>query len=63
LRYIQNLVRQHEGTRPLGGLRYGWEHNIEMNVKEIECESVGWFNLDQDRRQWQSLVKMVINGH
>jgi hypothetical protein len=32
-----------------------------MDVKEIECESVAWINVDQDRGQWQALVNMVIN--
>jgi hypothetical protein len=43
------LFRRPEGKRPLGRHRHRWEDNINMDFKEIECESVDWIHLAQDR--------------
>jgi len=32
-----------------------------MNLTEMECESVDWMNLAQDRDQWRALVNTVMN--
>jgi hypothetical protein len=32
------------------------EHNIKMNLIEMECKGVDLVNLGQDRDQWQGLV-------
>jgi len=32
-----------------------------MDLKEIDWESVDWMHLAQDRDQWRTLVKTVIN--
>jgi hypothetical protein len=37
---FQVLVGKNEGERPLGKPSRRWEDNIEMNLKEIGCESV-----------------------
>jgi len=35
--------------------------NIQMDLKEVECEGVNWIELVQDRAQLWSLVKLVMN--
>jgi hypothetical protein len=34
-----------QGNRPLGRPGHSWERNIKMNVREVGCESVDWFEL------------------
>ena len=36
--------------RPLGSLRFGWEVNIKMNLKEIGWEEVDCIHLTQDTK-------------
>jgi hypothetical protein len=43
------LVGKSEGKSPLKRLRYRWEDNIRMDLREIEWEVVDWFHLAQDR--------------
>jgi hypothetical protein len=43
------LVGKSEGKRPLGRPRRRWEDNIKMNLQEVECGSVDWIGLAQDR--------------
>jgi hypothetical protein len=31
------LVRNHEGKRPLGRLKLGWEDKIRMDLQEVGC--------------------------
>jgi hypothetical protein len=38
-----------------------WEDNINMDLQEVECESMDWIELAQDRDRWQALVNAVIN--
>jgi hypothetical protein len=42
-------------------LRYKWEHNIRMDLKEIRWEGVGRIHLAQDRDQWRAVVNTVMN--
>jgi hypothetical protein len=49
------LVGKPEGKRPLRRPRHTWEDNIKINLKEIGCKGVDWFQLPQDRVQWQLL--------
>jgi hypothetical protein len=37
------------------------EDNIKMDLEEIGCEGVDWFNLVQDRDRWRALVNAVMN--
>jgi hypothetical protein len=37
--------------RPLGSLRFGWESNIKMNLKQIGWEYVGCIHLAQDTKK------------
>jgi hypothetical protein len=39
----------------------GWEDNVRMDVREIGRDGVAWIHLVQDRDQWRTLVKTVMN--
>ena len=43
------LVGKPVGKRPLGRLRRRWEDNIKMDLQEMGCGSVNWFELAQYR--------------
>jgi hypothetical protein len=43
------LIGKPEGNRSLGRLRYRWEDNIKMDLREIGWGDTGWFYLAQDR--------------
>jgi hypothetical protein len=34
-----------EGKRPLGRHGYVWEDNVELDLKEVECEGLKWIHL------------------
>jgi hypothetical protein len=36
------LVGKSKGKRPLGRLGRRWEDNINIDLKEVECESMDW---------------------
>jgi hypothetical protein len=36
-------------------LEYIYEDNIEMDLKELGCESIKWSHLAMDREQWWAL--------
>ena len=55
------LVRKPEGRRPLGRPRLRWEDNIKMDLQEVGCASMDWFELAQDRDRWRALVNAVMN--
>ena len=54
-------MRKPEGKRPFGSPRRKWEDNIKMDLQEVECRGMGWFELAQDRDRWQALVNAVMN--
>jgi hypothetical protein len=54
------LVRKPEGQGQLGKHSHSWEDNIQMDLKEAECEDVDWIHLAQDRDEWCAPVKMVM---
>jgi hypothetical protein len=54
-------VAKSGGKRSLGITTCRWEHNIRMNIREIEWETVDWMHLAQARGQWWALVNMVMN--
>jgi hypothetical protein len=35
--------------------------NVSYNLRETGYESLEWISLDQDRRQWRSVVNRKIN--
>ena len=55
------LVGKPEGKRPLGRPRNRWEDNTKMDLQEVGCGSMDWFELAQDRDRWRALVSAVIN--
>jgi len=55
------LVGKSEGKRPLGRPRRGWEDNIKMDLQEVDCGSMEWIELTQDRDRWRALVCAVLN--
>jgi hypothetical protein len=50
------LIGIPERKRPLGRLRYKWEDNIRIDLKEIRWESMNWNHLAQDSIPWQALL-------
>jgi hypothetical protein len=55
------LVGWPKGKRPLGRLRYRWEDNIKMDLRDIEIDGTNWTGLTQDRVQWWAFLNMVMN--
>jgi hypothetical protein len=55
------LVGKPEGMRPLGRPRRRWVVNNKMDLREIGWDCMNWIDLAQDRDQWRTLVKMVMN--
>jgi hypothetical protein len=49
-------VGKPEGKRTLGRTRHRWEDNIKMDLQEVECESMDWIKLAQDRDRWRAVV-------
>ena len=35
--------------------------NIKMDLQEVECESMDWIDLAQDRDRWRALVTAVMD--
>ena len=48
-RRIQSLVGKSEGKRPPGRTSRRCKDNITMDLQEIECGSMDWIELAQDR--------------
>jgi hypothetical protein len=55
------LVGKPENKRPLGRPKRRWEDNIKMYLREIGIDGANWIQLAQDRVQYQSFVKTVMN--
>jgi hypothetical protein len=57
------LVGRPEGKRPLGRprLRWRWEDNIIIDLREIGIDGANWIQLAQDRVQWRTCVNTVMN--
>ena len=43
------LVGKPEGKRPLGRPRRRWEANFKMDLQEVGCGAMDWFELAPDR--------------
>jgi hypothetical protein len=35
--------------------------NIKIDLREIGCDGMDWFDMAQDRDQWRALVNTVLN--
>ena len=55
------LVGKPERKRPLGTPRCRWEDNIKMDLQEVGCENMDWFDLAQDTDSWWALLNAVMN--
>ena len=55
------LMGKPEGKIPLGRPRHRWEDNIKMDVLEVGCGGMDFFELAQDRGRWQAFVIAVMN--
>ena len=55
------LVGKPEGQGPLGRPKRRWEHNIEMDLREVGCDPGDGIDLAEDRDQWRAYVKEVMN--
>ena len=55
------LVGKREGKRPLVKSRHRWEDNIKMDLQEVECGSVDWVELAEDKVRWLALLNAVMN--
>jgi hypothetical protein len=55
------LVGKPEGKRPLGRPRRKWEDNIKVDLLEVGCGDMDWFELAQDRDRWRALVSAGMN--
>jgi len=55
------MVGKPEGKRPLGRPWRKWEVNIKMDLQEVGCGGVNWFELAQDRDRWRTIVNTVMN--
>jgi hypothetical protein len=57
------LVGKPERKSLFGRPRPGWEYNIKMDFQEVECVSMDWIDLAQDRDRWLALVNFLVNVH
>jgi len=57
----RDLMGKPEGKRQLGRPRRRWEDNIKMDLQEVGCEGMDWFDLAQDGDRLQALVNAVLN--
>jgi hypothetical protein len=55
------FVGKPEGKRPLGRPRHRWVVNIQMDLREIECDGVDWIDMAQNRDQWRAVVNTELN--
>jgi hypothetical protein len=53
------LVEEREGKRPLGRPWHIWENNIRMDLQEVWCVAIDWFDVVQDRDGWRAVVKLL----
>ena len=54
------LLGKPEGKRLLGRHRRRWE-DIKIDLQEVGCGGMNWFELAEDRDRWRALVSAVMN--
>jgi len=55
------LAGKSEGERPLARPRRGWEYEINISLKEMRWNGVGWIYLSLCRKNWWAVVNTVMN--
>ena len=55
------LLGKSEGHRPFGRPRRRWEDNIKMDLQEVGCGGMDWFDMAQDRDRRRAVVTAVMN--
>jgi hypothetical protein len=55
------LAEKPEGKRPLGRPRCRWEDNIKIDLQDVRCGGMDWFELAQDMDRWQAVVNTLMN--
>ena len=55
------LVGKPECKKPLGRPRRRWEDDIKVDLQEVGCGGVDWFELAQGRDGWREFVNVVMN--
>ena len=50
-----------DGKKPFVSPRLNWEESIEMGLREVEWEIMGWIDLAQDRNRFRALVNAAMN--
>jgi len=50
------LLGTPEGKRPLGKPRHRWEDNIKIDLQEVGCGGMDWFEPPQDDDRWVAIV-------
>jgi hypothetical protein len=58
-RVYRILMGKHEGKRQFGTHWRRWENNINMDLQEVECRTMDWIDLTQDKDRWRDLVSAV----
>jgi hypothetical protein len=54
-------VEKPEGMRTPGRRKLRWEDNIKMDLQEVGCGGMDWFELAEDRDRWRALVNVVMS--
>ena len=54
------LVGKPEGKGSLGRSRSRWEDNIQMDLREVGCDSGDLIDLAEDRNQWRAYLRAVM---
>jgi hypothetical protein len=54
------FVRKSEGNKPPERSGHRLEDNIKTDLRELECKSVGWNHLAQDRVHWWAFLNLWV---
>ena len=55
------LMGKHEGRRLFGRPKGRWEHNIKIDLREVEWEDMVWIDLVQYTDRFRAVVNAVMN--